>query len=383
MLATTEKKEQSIGTVTAAPAKDKELEAMREAYRVAQELEKQEEEEMIRKAIEESERMQNAQKSALDEEEEMFRKVLEMSQKEEDDRVRRMTSQKDQEEKLIEQSLRDAEAEKERAVAAKSVAKPKVEVSAPITQVPRPIIGEEEVYMTAEQLHQRKIDQLKLEEMRKLREKQKAQPAFVEPQLVSNNNLPPVGRPMMMGLPSIGSRGGKFEVDADALRKANLELDKLNDLSLMDKKEEVQDNRSMMEVMQAKRKATEQSIEESKTKQESKTESIDERKQRLLAQRDLLRQMNNNERAKELEDFNAKASEELKGHSAPKTGAPMDELEKRRQIMKNVKKEIDKDEAIAKAKSYERKMSELEQKASEKEAQKKKEQILQAEREKK
>jgi threonine synthase len=57
MLATTEKKEQSIGTVTAAPAKDKELEAMREAYRVAQELEKQEEEEMIRKAIEESERM--------------------------------------------------------------------------------------------------------------------------------------------------------------------------------------------------------------------------------------------------------------------------------------------------------------------------------------
>jgi hypothetical protein len=86
----------------------------------------------------------------------------------------------------------------------------------------------------------------------------------------------------------------------------------------------------MMEVMQAKRKATEQSIEESKTKQESKTESIDERKQRLLAQRDLLRQMNNNERAKELEDFNAKASEELKAHSAPKTGAPMDELEKRR-----------------------------------------------------
>ena len=383
MLATTEKKEQSTGIATAVPAKDKELEAMREAYRVAQELEKQEEEEMIRKAIEESERMQSAQKSALDEEEEMFRKVLEMSQKEEDDRVRRMTSQKDQEDKLIEQSLREAEAEKVRAAAVKSVAKPKVEVSAPMTQVPRPIIGEEEVYMTAEQLHQREIDQLKLEEMRKLREKQKAQPAIVEPQPVSNNNLPPVGRPMMMGLPSIGSRGGKFEVDADALRKANLELDKLNDLSLMDKKEAVQDNRSMMEVMQAKRKATEQSIEESKTKQESKTESIDERKQRLLAQRDLLRQMNNNERAKELEDFNAKASEELKGHSAPKMGAPMDELEKRRQIMKNVKKEIDKDEAIAKAKSYERKMSELEQKASEKEAQKKKEESLQAEREKK
>jgi len=48
-------------------------------------------------------------------------------------------------------------------------------------------------------------------------------------------------------------------------------------------------------------------------KQGNKTESIDERKQRLLAQRDLLRQMNNKERAKELEDFNAMTSEELKG----------------------------------------------------------------------
>ena len=35
MLATTEKKEQSTGIATAVHAKDKELEAMREAYRVA------------------------------------------------------------------------------------------------------------------------------------------------------------------------------------------------------------------------------------------------------------------------------------------------------------------------------------------------------------
>lgn len=44
--------------------------------------------------------------------------------------------------------------------------------------------------------------------------------------------------------------------------------------------------------------------------------------------------------------------------------------------MKNVKKEIDKDEAIAKQKMYDKKMTELEQKLSEKEAQKKKEEIL-------
>ena len=59
MLATTENREQTPTTTTATPSKDKELEAMREAYRVAQELEKEEEEEMIRKAIEESEKMQN------------------------------------------------------------------------------------------------------------------------------------------------------------------------------------------------------------------------------------------------------------------------------------------------------------------------------------
>jgi hypothetical protein len=92
--------------------------------------------------------------------------------------------------------------------------------------------------MSAEQMRQREIDQLKLEEMRKLREKQKNTAVVAVPS-VQTNSLPSEGRPMMMGLPSIGSRGGKFEVDQEALRKANLELDKLNDLALMDKKEEV------------------------------------------------------------------------------------------------------------------------------------------------
>jgi len=31
-----------------------------------------------------------------------------------------------------------------------------------------------------------------------------------------------------MGLPSIGQRGGNFEMDADYLKKANAELNKLN-----------------------------------------------------------------------------------------------------------------------------------------------------------
>ena len=50
----------------------------------------------------------------------------------------------------------------------------------------------------------------------------------------------------------------------------------------------------------------------------------------------------------------------------------MDELEKRRMIMKNVKKEIDKDEALAKEKFYQKKMSESEQKVIDRDSNKKK-----------
>lgn len=42
---------------------DKERKEIQEAYRIAQEIERQEEEEMIRKAIEESERLEQQQKS--------------------------------------------------------------------------------------------------------------------------------------------------------------------------------------------------------------------------------------------------------------------------------------------------------------------------------
>ena len=86
-----------------------EMEAMRNAYRVAQELENAEEEEMIRRAIEESERFANMQKSAYDEDEEMMRRVLEMSQNEEDDRQRRLTSIKLQEEQDQANSIRESE----------------------------------------------------------------------------------------------------------------------------------------------------------------------------------------------------------------------------------------------------------------------------------
>lgn len=46
---------------------------MREALKVAQEIEKMEEEEMIRRAIEESQKLEQTVKQELDEEEEMIR----------------------------------------------------------------------------------------------------------------------------------------------------------------------------------------------------------------------------------------------------------------------------------------------------------------------
>lgn len=83
---------------------DKDREAMREAYRVAQELERQEEEEMIRKAIEESEALEKQQKAQETEEEEMIRRVMEMSQKEEEERLKRIATLKDQESKAMAES---------------------------------------------------------------------------------------------------------------------------------------------------------------------------------------------------------------------------------------------------------------------------------------
>ena len=63
------------------------------------------------------------------------------------------------------------------------------------------------------------------------------------------------------GLGGVGSRGGAFDLDPEALKRANAELAKLNRIGEPDfeeeKKEEVADDRTMLQVMQDKRKAQE------------------------------------------------------------------------------------------------------------------------------
>lgn len=62
---------------------DKEL---AEALRIAQEAEKAEEEEMMRRALEESQKLEQQAKAEQDEEEEMIKQAIEMSKREEEER---------------------------------------------------------------------------------------------------------------------------------------------------------------------------------------------------------------------------------------------------------------------------------------------------------
>ena len=95
------------------------------------------------------------------------------------------------------------------------------------------------------------------------------------------------------------------------LEQANKELAKLNKIAdyegaRFDEEDKQQDNRSMFQVMQDKRQAAEQRNADLIAKQPAVPtgETMEERAQRLKAQRDLLRQMKEEKRQKELDDFN-------------------------------------------------------------------------------
>jgi len=59
---------------------------LREVMKVAHNLERAEEEDMMKKALEESQRLENESKQQLNEEEEMIRQAIEASQREENER---------------------------------------------------------------------------------------------------------------------------------------------------------------------------------------------------------------------------------------------------------------------------------------------------------
>lgn len=150
-------------------------------------------------------------------------------------------------------------------------------------------------------------------------------------------------------------------MDSDYMKKCQAELDKLNEISTFDDatKKKDGDGRSMLEVMREKRQAAERQIEEAKSKQGG-PESVEQRMARLRRQRDLLKEQQNKKRAEELEEFNKNMADntaankpnlfdEFKQMDANKKAPGVDaELERRRMIYKNLRKELDKDEQIAK-----------------------------------
>ena len=161
------------------------------------------------------------------------------------------------------------------------------------------------------------------------------------------------------------------------------ELKKLNggfDEILPEEEEKKDDCLSMAEAMKAKRMATEKEIENNK----AKGESVEERKQRLLAQRDALRRQKEAKRQAELDEFNQNLQSNIGPSSSnvfedlvaadaklKKQNAPFDpEMERRRQIYKNVRKEIEQDEKKEKKLDYERKMTALESKVKDAEEEK-------------
>lgn len=173
------------------------------------------------------------------------------------------------------------------------------------------------------------------EEQKIAQMKQMIQKKPVEKASPQQEPLAQIQRPQMMGLPSIGQRAGNFDIDRDYLKKANAELDRLG----FDDKEPVSvDTRTLQEVMREKTSQNEKIIEE------KKVESVEQRKARLLAQRDLLREAKKKQMAEELTEFNEKTKtqdnlyEELRKMDAnKKKQSDVDELEHRRQIMKGVK----------------------------------------------
>lgn len=192
---------------------------------------------MMRRAIAESEMLERQKQQELIDEEEMIKQAILLSQQEEEQRVAKIKALED-EQIAVAQKLSSAEATKQMS---------KVEIAA--------------AKVSANALEQKKeveVERLKVQQ-----------------------SLPPLGG---SALPQIGQRQGVFNVDKAQFAKAQAEMDALVAGQTAPAKADPQ--MSMAEAARAKRAQTEQAIDASK----KQTESVEERKARLLAQRDLLRE---------------------------------------------------------------------------------------------
>lgn len=280
--------------------KDKE---MQEALKVAQEAERLEEEEFMRKAIEESQKFEEESKKEEDEEMKMIQEAIKMSIKEEFER-------KMVENKEIGEQIKTSEEKFAEPVIVKQPQSqaPPVEVANPVeapmvetAQPPKDLIE----FKAASGMSEAEMK--KFEDLRNMKRQgtlKKSEPkADMDLPKIKADALPPV----MM------SRKGQFEMIPDFLqnKKVAKDLTSLGEMDMMQealkKQEEANANSglSMKELFEKKRIDAEKKLEEAKIAGPSKNE-VEERKARLLAQRDLLRQQKEAKRQEELETFKSK-----------------------------------------------------------------------------
>ena len=256
---------------------------MLEALKVAQAAEKAEEEEMMKRALEASQQLENESKAKEDEEmEKMIQQAIEMSKKEEEEK-------KAKEDKEQKEALKKV-AEVEEVKAEPEPVAPQ-EVEQPITTTegaPKELI-EIKAAGGPSEAELRKMEELrKLKEQNKLKKEKKKDTADDALPKIKAPALPPVSM----------QRRGQFEMIPDFLNKkeVNKDMSSLNEMDLMQEaldkqqKKNEESGLSMAELFEQKRKAAEKKLEEAKTKPDGPSKSdIEDRKARLLAQRDLLR----------------------------------------------------------------------------------------------
>lgn len=173
-------------------------------------------------------------------------------------------------------------------------------------------------------------------------------------------------------------RKGQFEMIPDFLKKKELQRDftALQEDDLMQnafKKQEAQNQEgpSMSELFAQKRRETEKALEEKKSNAPSNTE-IEDRKARLLAQRDALRKAKEQKRQEQLEEFKAKTETkedlfaELKKMDANLEQKKKEKEHKQRlEMMRKARQDVENENRQA----YEKKAAELDKKDKEKQEQ--------------
>lgn len=355
---------------------------MQEAIRIAQLLDRQEEEDMMKKALEISQKIederQNKFKEEEDEEMKMIQEAIEASRREEEARLQK---EKEETQKLLTESERaeaDRKAKEEAEQRAKELVEakkkallyeeeqrakqaqqhqatpqapelPQVQIEAPVkASISNPAPSQKLIEIEGAAMSEAELR--KLEELRKLKNKKKEKQNQEEEKQPQSSLKADALPPVMM------KRQGQFEMIPDFLQKGQVQRDMnaINETDMMSnvfkkQDEENQAQPSMSELFAQKRKAMEEKLAKGPGDKGKPSESeVAERKAKLLAQRDALRKQKEAKRQEELEMFNQKTetkedlfNELKKMDSQVKEKQQKAEQERRLEMMRKARADIE------------------------------------------